>query len=232
VTDALDRLRALGDPARAARDRAYHKAGRAYLGVTVPQIAPLVAEWRALPWPERMALADGLWRSDIHDARVAAAKLMIQARIRPDDGAVWAMLLGWLPDFDAWAIADFATDALDRRLAADPSRIEVVEGWTADPNMWVRRAALVICQPFIRLPHPRDSDLMIRERALEWCVRYLPDRQWFIHKAIGALVRDLSYRDPERARAFMAAHGERLLGVARREAGKALSPGPSPTGEG
>jgi 3-methyladenine DNA glycosylase AlkD len=223
VTEALARLQALADPERAARDRAYHKVERPYLGVPVPALAPLVAEWRVLALADRMALARGLWRTNIHEARVAAAKLMIQARIRPDDGPVWDLLLSWLPDFDAWAIADVATSALQRRLAADPSRIAVVEGWTTDPNLWVRRAALVIAQPFVRLPFPKAPDLAIRDRALVWAEAYLPDRQWFIHKAIGALLRDLSVRDPARTRAFLAAHGAALMPVARAEARRRLT---------
>jgi 3-methyladenine DNA glycosylase AlkD len=215
----LARLQALADPVRAAHDRAYHKADRPYLGIPVPALDPFVAEGRALPLPDRLRLADALWASNIHDARIAAGKMLIQARVRPDD-ALWAQLLAWLPAFDAWAIADTVTSALNRRLAADPSRIAVVAGWTTDPNMWVRRAALVVCQPFFRLRHPGPDDLMIRDAALDWCVAYLPDRQWFIHKAIGAVLRDLGRHDPERARVFMAAHGDRLMGVARREAGK------------
>ena len=34
------------------------------------------------------------------------------------------------------------------------------------------------------------------------------DRDWFIQKAIAWWVRELSKHDPDRARAFLAAHGE------------------------
>ena len=44
---ALDALRALGDPIKAAEMAAYHKAPRDYLGVPVPAIEALVADWRA-----------------------------------------------------------------------------------------------------------------------------------------------------------------------------------------
>ena len=49
-----------------------------------------------------------------------------QARIRPDD-AVWDLLQSWLPDFDAWAIADHACTAMQKRLTAYPGRLEEVE---------------------------------------------------------------------------------------------------------
>ncbi len=78
---ALDALRALGDPVKAAEMAAYHKAPREYLGVSVPAIEALVAEWRAThDVPGLVALAAGLWDSDVHEARVAAAKLLTKAR--------------------------------------------------------------------------------------------------------------------------------------------------------
>ena len=101
----LEALEALGDATKAAEMAAYHKAPRRYLGVTVPQITELANGWRAeRSVEERVALADALWQTDIHEARIAAAKLLTQARLRPDDGA-WALIASWVPQFDAWAIA-------------------------------------------------------------------------------------------------------------------------------
>lgn len=95
----LEELQALADPAKAADMQAYHKAQRPYLGVTVPQIEELTDRWRAeLTLDARLALAAELWRSNIHEARVAAAKLLTQARIRPD-GAAWELIVSWVPDF-------------------------------------------------------------------------------------------------------------------------------------
>ena len=85
----LAQLQALANPAKAAEMAAYHKADRPYLGVPVPQIDDLADGWRAgLPLDDRLALAAGLWRTNIHEARIAAAKLLTQARIRPDQQRV------------------------------------------------------------------------------------------------------------------------------------------------
>ncbi len=221
--EALAQLVALGDPVRAEGAAAYHKAPRRYLGVQVPQITDLATGWREGMTPdERAALADALWQTDIHEARVAAAKLLTQARIRPDD-AVWTVLLSWVPSFDAWAIADHACDAIERRLLADPSRLDVVESWTRDPSMWVRRAALVSTLPWTKMNFPKAEDLAIRDRVLGWAAGYADDRDWFIQKAIAWWLRDLSKHDPDRVRAFLAEHGARLKPFARKEAAKHLA---------
>ncbi|WP_347312998.1 DNA alkylation repair protein [Defluviimonas sp. SAOS-178_SWC] len=219
---ALDEIRAKADPERAAGAVAYHKAPRVYLGVSVPEITDLAKTWRAgLDVPGRVALADTLWQTDIHEARIAAAKLLTQARIRDDEG-VWALIASWVPDFDGWAIADHACDAGGRRLVADPSRLDEVEGWTTSPDMWVRRAALVITLPWTKQNHPTPQDLAIRDRVLGWAAGYADDRNWFIQKAIAWWLRDLSKHDPERTRAFLETHGARLKPFARKEAGKYL----------
>jgi 3-methyladenine DNA glycosylase AlkD len=219
---ALAQLRAAGDADRAAGAAAYHKAPRPYWGVPVPVIAELANGWRReLDVPGRVALADALWRTKVHEARIAAAKLLTQARIR-DDGPVWRLIAAWVPAFDAWAIADHACDAGERRLLADPSRLDEVAAWTRDPSFWVRRAALVITLPWTKQHFPNPRDLAIRDRVLGWAALMADNREWFIQKAIAWWLRDLSRHDAPRARAFLEAHGSRLKPFARREAAKHL----------
>lgn len=216
----LDALRSLADPGKAEQMAAYHKAPRVYLGVANPQIDELVAKWRAgLDVGGRLALAADLWTSDIHEARIAAAKLLTQARIRPDD-AVWALIASWVFDFDGWAIADHAMIAGQKRLVADPSRLDQVETWLDHPNMWTRRAALVGTLPWAKMNNPKPADLAARERVLDWAARLADDRDWFIQKAIAWWLRDLSKRDAPRVRAFLADHGARMKPFARKEAAR------------
>jgi len=216
---ALATLTGLADATRAEEMRAYHKVDRPYLGLAVPQVEALVKEWRAACTLDgRVALASGLWDSNIHEAMVAAAKLLTQARIRPDDRAVWALIAGWAEGFEGWAVSDHASAAGGRRLVADPARLDTVEGWTSHPNMWTRRAALVMTLPWARLTHPKPDELAARHRILGWAAGYADDRDWFIQKAIGWWLRDLSKHDPDLTRAWIAAHGARLKAFARKEA--------------
>ena len=152
---------------------------------------------------------------------MAAAKLLTQARIRPDDAA-WALILSWVPDFDAWAIADHASIAGQKRLVADPSRLETVESWVQSPHLWTRRAALVMTLPWTKQNFPKPQDLAIRARVLDWCATLASDPDWFIQKAVAWWVRDLSKHDPKAAEAFLASHGEALKPFARKEAARHL----------
>lgn len=223
LADALEQLSATANAEKAADMARYHKAARRYLGVANPQIDACAREWRkALDLDNRLALSRDLWQTDIHEARIAAAKLLTQARIRPDDQAAWELIQTWVPDFDAWAIADHASIAGQKRLIWCPARLDEVEPWTQSPHMWTRRAALVMTLPWTRQRHPKPEDIAVRERVLGWAATYVTDPDWFIQKAVAWWLRDLSKRDPDRTRAFLAAHGDRMKPFARKEAARHL----------
>lgn len=219
---ALAALRAQVEPGRAEQMIAYHKQNRTVLGVGNEVLNTLSRDWRGqLDLEARVDLAAGLWASDIFEARILAAKLLTQARIKPDT-AVWDLVQTWVPDFDSWAIADHAASAISKRLQADPARLDVVEGWTTSDQMWSRRAALVSTLPWAKLSNPKPADLATRERILGWAATYVQDRNWFIQKSIAWWLRDLSKHDADRTRAFLAEHGDQMKAFARKEAVKYL----------
>lgn len=223
AAEALARISAAAESPKAAEMAAYHKAHRTYLGVSNPVIDDLARSWRRdLKLEDRLALARDLWATDIHEGRIAAAKLLTQARIRPDDSAAWELIKDWVPDFDAWAIADHASIAGQKRLIWVPSRLDEVEPWTRSPHIWTRRAALVMTLPWARMNTPKPHEHAARERILGWAADYVTDSDWFIQKAVAWWLRDLSKRDPDRVHAFLSEHGDAMKPFARREAARYL----------
>ena len=222
LAEALAALKDGIEPGRAEGAAAYHKVEREYLGVPNPFLNDLTKGWRrTMSVEDRVALADQLWQTNIFEARLAAAKLLTQARLRPDEAA-WRLIASWVPEFDSWAIADHACMAGQKRLVADPTRLDEVEGWTTSEHMWTRRAALVITLPWTKQNFPKPDELAARDRVLGWAASYVTDKEWFIQKAVAWWLRDLSKHDPERTRTFLAAHGDQMKAFARKEAGKYL----------
>jgi len=180
---ALSALSATANPAKAAEMARYHKIDRPYLGVANPEIDALAKSWRRdLALDDRLMLAAALWDTNIFEARVASAKLLTQARIRPDDQDAWKLIKSWVPDFDSWAVADHAAIAGQKRLVADPARLDEVEPWTKSDHMWTRRAALVMTLPWTKQRHPKPDDIAARDRILGWAASYVDDPEWFIRK--------------------------------------------------
>jgi len=221
---ALAQLQAKADPDRAAQMRAYHKVDRPYLGLSNGDVAAMATEWRkSCDMDDLVALAQGLWASNIYEARIAAGKLFIQARMRPDDRAAWACIKGFVAEFDSWAIADAVAQGGQKRLMQDPTRLDEIEGWTRSDHLWTKRAALVFTLPFCKSRHPNAVETAARARILGWCSTYAEDTAWFIQKAVAWWLRDLSKRDPDTVQAWLDTHGARLKPFARKEAGKYLS---------
>lgn len=182
---ALAQLDALGNAEKAEEMAAYHKVERRYLGVANPVLDEVAKGWRKeLDVEERVALSGALWRDGSHEARVLAAKLLTQARLRPSDKSAWQLIKSWAPDFDAWAIADHACIAGQKRLIWEPTRIEEIADWHLSDHMWTRRAALVITLPWTKQNNPKPAELVIRDRVLGWAAGYVNDHEWFIQKAV------------------------------------------------
>ncbi|MEP3333034.1 DNA alkylation repair protein [Sedimentitalea sp.] len=220
--DLLISLAQQGDAEKASQMARYHKADRRYLGVGNPILNDLARDLRQdLSLDARIALARDLWATDVHEIRILAAKLFTQARIRPDED-VWSLIQSWVPVCDAWAIGDHVCMAGQKRLVADHTRLDTVEGWTRSDHMWTRRAALVITLPWTKQNHPKPEELAHRDRILGWAASYVPDRNWFIQKAVAWWLRDLSKHDAPRVQAFLAEHGDAMKPFARKEAGKYL----------
>lgn len=224
IDDAIQALRAHADPEKAAGMASYHKAEREYLGLPNAITGDLATQWRKeAPTPESLtALAQGLWETDIFEARIAAAKLFLQARMRPDDTLAWDWITFVVPQLDSWAIADAVAQGGQKRLIQDPTRLDLLEEWTQSEHMWTRRAAFVFTLPFLKSRHPNATEQSTRARVLGWAEALATDPEWFIQKAIAWWLRDLSKRDQDAARLWLETHGDRLKPFAAKEAARYL----------
>lgn len=224
LEDAIAALQMQGNAVKAAEMAAYHKAPRPYFGVANPVIDEAAKAWRGkVSLDDRLTLASDLWDSNIHEARVAAAKLLVQARIRPDDGA-WTLITSWVPQCDGEAIADVVCGAGSRRLLADPARIDEVEAWTTSDHIWTKRAGLIMTLPWTKMNNPKPADLTTRERILGWAAAYTDDPAWIIQKSVSSWLRELGRHDATRVYVFLESHGDKMKPSLRKDASRGLPP--------
>ena len=221
---AFATIQSFGDPQKAVEMAQYHKVDRPYLGVANPVLDNLCKTWRR-EWSmaDRLAAAAHLWNTNSHEGMICAAKLLTQARIKESEEDAWTLITSWVPDFDAWAVADHAMMAGQRRITADLTRLDQVQAWTASDHLFTKRAALVITLPFTKQRNPKPFELDARERVLGWAAGYVTDDRWFIQKAVAWWLRDLSKRDPSRVMEFIDQHGEDMKNFAVKEATKYIT---------
>ena len=210
----IESLRERCGAARAEWDKRYMKSARAHWGVSTPEIVAAIRTLRPLSEPIRLRVATELWREEVFDLRIAAARI-VAGLSDAADAKTWRFLTDRMAELDGWAIADNFADAAGPRIIASPDRLDEVEKWTTSPHLWTRRASLVFTLAWMRSGRSP-------ERMLGWAARLVEDREWFIQKAIGWWLRELGKRDAPRVRAWLAAHGAGLKAFARKEAEKYL----------
>jgi 3-methyladenine DNA glycosylase AlkD len=167
-----------------------------------------------LPPRDCLILSERLWREPVWDLKIVAGRLLARKSVPPAE-PVWRFVRRRMADLDGWAVADNLASVGSRCLLAKPQRLDQVERWVGCDHLWTRRAALVFTLPWTK--GSRDP-----ERMLSWAARLAPDPEWFIQKAIGWWLRELSKHDAGRVRQFLREHGPVLKAVARREASKYL----------
>ncbi len=207
---ALEALNSSGNTDLAAKMARQYKIDRPYLGISNLQIDALYKAWRSnTDMTTRIAIAAYLWDSNIHEARIAAAKILTQARISPDT-AVWDEILRWVPSFDGATLTDHACGAAARRLPVDLSRLDTVECWVSDTNVFVRRAALIATLPWAKMNHPSETDLIKSERVLGWIATYTVDKDPSLQRAVALWLRSLAKHAKPRAIEFMEEFGPQM----------------------
>lgn len=178
----------------------------------------LAKSWRGDDLDARLVLAKDLWDSGIAEARLCAAKMLTQARLRPDDTAAWDLIASWVPECDGLAVADAVCIAGQKRVVWDTSRLDALEEWTTSEHMWTRRAALIMTLPWAKQSDPKPEDEAIRERVLGWAAFLAADKDFVLQKAIAWWLRDLSKHDVPLVQVFLEEHGTLMNKAARKEA--------------
>ena len=90
-----------------------------------------------------------------------------------------------------------------------------MRAWARSGDLWKRRAA-IICQVGAK----QRTDVALLREAIAPAV---DDETFWLRKAIGWALREHAKTDPAWVRAEVAALGERLSGLSRREAMKHLA---------
>ena len=119
----------------------------------------------------------------------------------------------------SWTYVDWlCTRVVAPIVEREPAATRVLARWARDPDFWIRRSALLSLLPALRRG---EGEFALFERL---AVPMLGETEFFIRKAIGWVLRDVSHRRPELTAAFVRRHAARLSTVTWREASKYIAP--------
>jgi 3-methyladenine DNA glycosylase AlkD len=221
AADIERRLRTLGDSERAEGQRRYLKSDLEHLGLTVWQlrreVRAFLDEHRLLSHDELVALVEALWSRPVFDRRMGAAMLLESRHdlLAPRDLALLERLVR---ESRTWALVDvFAEDVVGQLMVRHPAAQAELDRWVSDDDLWVRRAAL------LALLKPLKQGAAFG-RFARYADAMLDEKEFFIRKAIGWVLRETGKQRPQEVFDWLASRTERVSGVTIREAVKYLAP--------
>lgn len=184
VDEALAELRAAADLARRpGMARVGINIDRA-LGVSVPHIRR-IAKRAGTDQP----LADALWTTGVHEARMLATLVADPATLGSH------RMASWVADLDSWDVGDFAADLF----ASTPQRDDAIAEWAAREEPYVKRCAFamiarravsdkaapddVFTGYFPAIAAAARDDRNEVKKAVSWALRQIGKRNRALHAA-------------------------------------------------
>jgi 3-methyladenine DNA glycosylase AlkD len=217
------RLRRAGSARRASAEKAYLKSDLRFWGTGQESIRAAVREYCAahpdLSRTELRGIAEALYATDVHELRAAAIGVLERNRESLTDRDLpW--LIALVRRSKSWAYVDWiAPKVIGDVIARDPPSRRRLTMWARDEDFWVRRAALLAEHDALR---KGAGDFALWSRLAG---SMLAEREFFIRKAIGWVLREVSKTRPELTYGFLRKHGDRVSRLSLQEGAKYL-PGP------
>ncbi|MCB1221961.1 MAG: DNA alkylation repair protein [Planctomycetales bacterium] len=229
--ERIERIRTLlhehADPQHALFHREYHKSQLMFHGLRAPVLKQL---YRSV-FPSRSRLdEDGLsgivnqlWHSGCWEETMLAIMLLERhQRQLPLDYI--ASILTMTRECEGWAQLDgLACGVLSQMAlrfdAAEELRRQFygdVAAWAEDSCMWTRRASILVHI------HPARQARLAEDYCWDTWASRLHEKEFFIRKAIGWVLREASKQYPQQVHDFLLRVGDRASGLTRREGARNL----------
>jgi 3-methyladenine DNA glycosylase AlkD len=202
-----DRLRSFAN----ARDAAFlpgffktgpgqYGEGDVFIGVRVPAVRKVAAEFKSLPLPEVVRLL----HSKIHEERLTALVILVLQTAKGDAAIrkrVCNLYLANTKHINNWDLVDLSAPQLVGVHLNDKSR-RPLDRLAKSAWLWDRRISILATFHFIR---QGDFDDTIRIAEM-----LLTDREDLIHKAVGWMLREVGKRDQDALEAFLQMHSQSM----------------------
>jgi 3-methyladenine DNA glycosylase AlkD len=195
------------------------KSDLRFYGVTAPQLRATCAAFckeTPLDAHSLRTIVDALFATDWFDLRsMGIALLERKHSLLAARDAPW--LIDLVRASGCWAHVDYlATKVVDPLVVANPVLLARTRVWARDRDFWVRRTALLAQLAPLRRG---GGDFAL---FAEIAAPMLDEKEFFIRKAIGWVLREVSKKRPALVRAFFREHGARASGLTSREGTKYL----------
>ncbi|TXT57797.1 MAG: hypothetical protein BAJATHORv1_10504 [Candidatus Thorarchaeota archaeon] len=192
-----------------------------FYGLHLPVIHKITTKYT-----KKMILSDlkelmlDLWKKPIFEVRRAAINILEKYA---KAGAVYPTLKiasDWIREIDTWALLDpLATPCLGILLLRDWAVEKTLISWQESDNFWRRRASVL---PYHHLCRTKIYKEEYTEKIVSAVLPHITDKEFFVGKAAGWGLRELSKKNPTAVREFIEQYGNKMTALVRREGSKKL----------
>ncbi|MDA8091875.1 MAG: DNA alkylation repair protein [Nitrospiraceae bacterium] len=213
-------LKEKSNPERAEKEKSYLKSPYKFFGVPVPFIEKMARDFKrenkGIDKKSLFGLVERLWNSEYHQEKTLAIKLLQQFNKHLDYESM-PMLERMLSDSTGWDHVDgIASHLVETVLRKDRKAYGYLKKWSKSENFWMRRASL-ISQILLFREGKGDKELFFG-----FAEKMIDEKEFFIRKAIGWALRDMSKADPDAVFGFLVKFKDRASGLTLREGSKRL----------
>ena len=212
-------LKEVSTPERAAAEKRYLKSDMVFLGSTLGdmrRVAKAIAKEENLELDALTGLVEELWSKPVFDRRMVGVILLElhRTKLGPRD---LPLIEDLIRESKTWALVDGLAADVASEIALRHRIKGKLDRWARDEDFWIRRSSLLAeLKPLKRDapfgPFAARADAMLEET------------EFFIRKAIGWVLREMSKRRPQEVYDWIAPRTHRASGVTMREAVKYLEP--------
>ncbi|UCH05754.1 MAG: DNA alkylation repair protein [Candidatus Thorarchaeota archaeon] len=192
-----------------------------FLGIQIPQIRKTARRHiREVPVEMLPQIIELLWKDEVFDFRLAAIEIMEKYSAKGDKSVALQMISDMIDDIDTWALTDpLCIVCLGTLLIRDWSIEETIASWRESENFWRRRATVLPYQHLSKKGFHRSE---YTDRILRALNPHLSDKEFFVGKAVGWVLRELSKREPEMVRGYIEENRAVMTKLAIKEGSKKL----------
>lgn len=207
----------IADPVRADQMKAYLKGQFDFYGIPASGRRQVQKEWfrkmNAKAEPVDLGFVRECWAAKEREFQYLAIDYLNMKK-KELNGSHIPLLIDLVLTKSWWDSVDMLASAiLGEILHGDPDLIEQYpDQWIEDENLWLRRTAILF-----QLKYRNEMDF---ERLRRYCLKTQGEKEFFIRKALGWILREASKQSPEEVKTILSA-GD-YSGLTIREASKYL----------
>jgi 3-methyladenine DNA glycosylase AlkD len=222
INRIVQELEKMSDSYRKEKIAGYLKTSSLdFIGVELPDIHRTVKQnIKGLQIDELPEVMEGLWKIRTFETRLAALDVL---KVYATKGLVetgMAFADRWIEDADTWGIIDpLCSPTIGSMILRDEKVEDTLRSWRMSDNFWRRRASVL---PFLHLALKSQYKPEFNDKILEAVSPHIYDKEFFVGKAAGWVLRELSKRDPELVRAYFDENREKMTKLVIREGSKKL----------